>query len=299
MIKIGTRGSKLALWQANFFQNILNEQNIPSEIITIKTKGDIIQNLSFDKIEGKGFFTKEIETALHEKTIDVAVHSLKDLPTESPENLVIAGLSNRANPADALLIQPQAFDPRLPFRIKKGGTVGTSSQRRKALLHHFRPDLQLIDIRGNVPTRINKLREGNFDAIVLAQAGIDRIQADCHNLEVITLNPKEFISAPGQGVVAFQTRKEDTDLRKTLNRLTNRDLVETTNIERGILRQLEGGCHLPIGAYCTKDPLDNYHVWACYGSDWTEPLAIVQHSSNTQFELIETVVDKLKNEMKK
>lgn len=294
MIKIGTRGSKLALWQANYFQDILTEQDIKSEIIIIKTKGDVAQNLSFDKIEEKGFFTKEIEDALLSEKIDIAVHSLKDLPTENSHGLVIAGLSDRANPCDTLLIQEHAYDANLAFRLKNQAKVGTSSQRRKALLHHYRPDIELVDIRGNVPTRIQKLRDGHFDAIVLAQAGMDRIEADVSGLKVIPLNPKEYVSAPGQGVVAFQTRSSETEIRKTLAQLTDKSLAETTNIERSILKLLEGGCHLPIGAFCQKDPLGNYHVWACYGEDWRAPLNFVQYSSNTKFELAETIVKQLK-----
>ncbi|MCB0503584.1 MAG: hydroxymethylbilane synthase, partial [Bacteroidetes bacterium] len=163
---IGTRGSELALWQANFTKHKLETAGYEVEIHIIKTRGDKIQHLSFDKIEGKGFFTKEIEDALLNKEIDLAVHSCKDLPTESPEGLTIAAYSARAAAQDVLLIRNEGHNDRLPLELKEGAIVGTSSARRKAQIKSFRTDISLKDIRGNVPTRINKLKEGQFDAIL-------------------------------------------------------------------------------------------------------------------------------------
>ncbi|HLU92648.1 MAG TPA: hydroxymethylbilane synthase [Membranihabitans sp.] len=294
MIKIGTRGSKLALWQANYFASLLRANNLECEITIIKTQGDIAENLSFDKLEGKGFFTREIEVALLEKRIDVAVHSLKDLPTQSPEGLVIAGLSERANPSDVLLIRKENFQNDELFKLPSGARVGTSSQRRKAQITYYRPDVKTIDIRGNVPTRIQKLRNGEFDAIILAQAGIDRTEADLSELETLTLNPREFIPAPGQGIIAFQTREENIQLRKTLGGLTDSKLIETSNVERKILQLMGGGCHMPLGAYCVKDSNGYLHVWACFAENWQDPLYFVQYSSGTDHELAETIVKKLK-----
>lgn len=295
MIKIGTRGSKLARWQANDFSQLLKNNNIDNEIIIIKTQGDLKKELSFDKIEGKGFFTKEIEDALLKEEIDVAVHSLKDLPTQSPEGLVIAGISKRANPSDLILIRKEAFKESKPFKLKQEALVGTSSQRRKALIRYFRPDIHLKDIRGNVPTRIRKLREKEFDAIILAQAGVDRIEEDLSGLEAITLNPREFIPAPGQGVIAYQTLKKNTSLRKTLAKLTDKKLVETNNVERKILQLLGGGCHMPMGAYCVKDDLGYLHTWACFAQHWENNLNFIQYSSSTNHGLAETIVKKLNN----
>ena len=294
MIKIGTRGSKLALWQANHFAQLLEQHDIQSEITIIKTQGDIAQNLSFDKIEGKGFFTTEIEEALMNKDIDVAVHSLKDLPTQSPEGLVIAGLSDRANPSDILLIREEAHEDNQPFKLREKALIGTSSQRRKALITYYRPDVQIKDIRGNVPTRIRKLRDGAFDAILLARAGVDRIKADLEGLHSITLNPREFIPAPGQGVVAYQTRKENVELRKKLATFTDKKLIETSNVERKILQLMGGGCHMPLGAYCVKDQLGFLHVWTCFAENWKDHLNFVQYSSGTDHNLAETMVNKLK-----
>lgn len=297
MIKIGTRGSKLALWQANYFASLLRENDINSEIKIIKTKGDVAKNLSFDKIEGKGFFTKEIEDALLNKEIDVAVHSLKDLPTQSPDGLVIGGLSERANPSDILLINPESYENDQPFKLKENALVGTSSQRRKALITYYRPDIRIEDIRGNVPTRIEKLKEKQFDAIILARAGVDRIEADLTGLETLTLNPREFVPAPGQGIVAFQTREENIELRKTLGKLTDKKLIETTNVERKILQLMGGGCHMPLGAYCVKDNNGYLHVWTCFAENWKDPLYFVQYSAGTDHELAETIVKRLKDDI--
>lgn len=294
MIKIGTRGSKLALWQANFFAALLEEQGMESEIKIIKTQGDVVQHLGFDKLEGKGFFTKEIEDSLLSGEVDVAVHSLKDLPTQSPEGLVIAGLSDRANPSDTLVIRNESYREDQLFKLPENATVGTSSQRRKALIRYYRPDVNTVDIRGNVPTRIQKLREQDLDALVLAQAGIDRTGVDLTGLQVLTLNPREFIPAPGQGIIAFQTREENVDLRKKLATLTDKRLIETSNVERKILQMMGGGCHMPLGAYCAKDQNGYLHVWSCFAERWEDPLYFFQYSSATDHELAETIVKKLK-----
>jgi hydroxymethylbilane synthase len=150
-------------------------------------------------MEGKGFFTKEIEEALLRKEIDVAVHSMKDLPTTSPEGLAITALSYRENPADWMVIRQSGTDAKALFRLREKAIVGTSSARRKAQLLHYRPDIQIKDIRGNVPTRLRKLDEGQFDAIMLAAAGLTRLEIDLSAYEVIRFSPKEFIPAPAQG----------------------------------------------------------------------------------------------------
>ncbi len=295
-IKIGTRGSKLALWQAEYTQSQLKSIDIESELVIIKTKGDKIQNLSFDKIEGKGFFTKELEDALLNGEVDMAVHSMKDLPTKNPEGLVLTAVSYRENPADWLLINPQSFKLGRTLRLKENAIVGTSSARRKAQILDIRPDLRVKDIRGNVPTRIKKLRDGGFDAILLAAAGIQRLGLPMTDLEVVHLHPKEFVPAPAQGVLAFQTREKDLETRRILKRLHNAEVAEITNIERKILNLLDGGCQMPLGVYCQKDSTGNFHVWAAIADEWNTPVKRVNISSSTSFELAETVVEKLKEE---
>lgn len=293
-IRIGTRGSKLALWQANYTQKELEKIGVASELKIIKTKGDQIQHLSFDKIEGKGFFTKEIEDSLLRGDIDVAVHSMKDLPTNSPEGLVVTAVSHRADPADWLLVRKSSMETGQLFQLKQGAVVGTSSARRKAQMLSFRDDITLKDIRGNVPTRLRKLLEGDFDAILLAAAGLSRLEMDLSEVHLIKLNPKEFIPAPAQGVLAWQTCVDDLEVRRIFKQLHQSDVSARTNIERKVLNLLDGGCQMPLGVYCEQDDLGNYHVWAALANAWDAPLKLVRHSSSTSFELAENVVAELK-----
>lgn len=296
MIRIGTRGSKLALWQAKNLQSQLNKLNITTEIHIIKTRGDQIQHLSFDKIEGKGFFTKEIEEALSAEDVDVAVHSMKDLPTKMPEGLLIGGLSVRANPADVLISNKNAYDQHNTLKLKKGSTIGTSSIRRKVQLAHLAPDLKMVDIRGNVPTRIKKMAEGVCDAIVLAAAGIERLEIDLSDYKVIQFHPTEFVSAPAQGAVAYQCRANDRATRKILQAIHTRETSLCTNVERKILSMMDGGCQLPLGAYCYRDQAGNYHCHAAYSHDINSPLIKVSLSQNTHSGLAEKIVKQLKQE---
>lgn len=290
---IGTRGSKLALWQAYHTQKLLKDLGVETELKIIKTQGDKIQNLTFDKLEGKGFFTKEIEDHLLRGDIHLAVHSMKDLPTNAPEGLCITAVSYRANPADTLLIRKDSMEKRI-LKIKEGGILGTSSARRKAQILDFRPDLQIKDIRGNVPTRINKLREGQFDAIILAAAGIERLEIDLSEFEVIQLNPKEFVPAPAQGVLAFQTQEKDINTRRILKKLHQPKVSACTNVERKVLNLLEGGCQMPLGVYCEQDSMGYYHVWAAKSDAWNEKPKRISLSSGTVHNLAQEVFDKIK-----
>lgn len=290
IIKIGTRGSRLALWQAHYTQDRLKEIGIESELVIIKTKGDAIQHLSFDKIEGKGFFTKEIEDALLREEIDMAVHSMKDLPTQQPQGLALTAVSYRANPSDCLIIRPDAVADGPLFGFKQRAVVGTSSARRKAQLLDFRPDITLKDIRGNIPTRMDKLKKGDFDAIMLATAGLERLEIDLTGFQTIRFNPREFIPAPAQGVLAFQTRKDDLPIRRQLKKIHRADVAQTTNIERKVLQMAGGGCHMPLGVYCEMDPQGNYHVWAAKAAEWDHPVKRTHLSSSTTFELAESVL---------
>lgn len=292
---IGTRGSQLALWQAHYTQRLLQETGFDSELQIIKTRGDKIQHLSFDKIEGKGFFTKEIETALLAGEIDLAVHSMKDMPTSQPEGLALTAVSYREDPADWLVIQPSAAAAEQLFGFRQGAVVGTSSARRKAQMLDFRPDIELKDIRGNVPTRLQKLREGQFDAILLAAAGLTRLEIDLSDFVVVRFNPKEFVPAPAQGVLCYQTQTNDLATRRILQSLHDAEVARVTNVERKILQLLDGGCHMPLGAYCQRDSVGNYHVWAAHAATWNSPVKRVKLSSSTQFELAERVVEALHN----
>jgi hydroxymethylbilane synthase len=252
-IIIGSRGSDLALWQAYFVKAELEALDCSVEIKIIKTQGDKIQHLSFDKLEGKGFFTKEIEDALLSSSIDLAVHSHKDLETNPPEGLKIACVSERANPADLLLIRPEAMEAAEKWTLKQNAVVGTSSARRKTLLTHYRDDLTINDLRGNVPTRIDKLRQGNYDAIVLAKAGVDRLELDLSEFVTVVLDPTEFVPAPAQGVLGLQIRSNDTELETILSKMNYPTVKKNIDLERKILNLLDGGCQLPLGAYCTPE----------------------------------------------
>jgi hydroxymethylbilane synthase len=250
---IGTRGSDLALWQANFVKDRLAENNVSAELKIIKTQGDRILNLSFDKLEGKGFFTKELEEELLAGSIDIAVHSHKDLPTENPPGLIIAAVSEREDPSELLLILKDCVDVHLKLSVKYGGIVGTSSNRRKAQLLAFRPDLEITDLRGNVPTRINKLRDENYDAIMIAKAGVIRLGIDLSEFHVEELTPTEIVPAPAQGVLAIQIRDGDKELFDALQVLHHPDVAKELAVERTVLKLFGGGCHLPLGCYCRWD----------------------------------------------
>lgn len=293
VIRIGTRGSKLALWQAEHTQARLREIGVDSELVIIETKGDRIQDLSFDKIEGKGFFTKEIEEVLLRGDVDVAAHSMKDLPTSSPEGLTITALSYREDPTDWLLVRKEAQVAGQLFGLPQNAVVGTSSARRKAQVLDFRSDVEIRDLRGNVPTRIEKLRRDGYDAILLAAAGLQRLEMDLSEFEVVRFNPREFVPAPAQGVVAWQTCTDDLPTRRLLQKIHNADVAAVTNIERGVLSLMDGGCHMPLGVYCERDAQGNYHVWAAKADTWDAPVRRVRVSSSTSFGLAEQVVAEL------
>lgn len=292
MLKIGTRGSKLALWQAEFTQAELACIGVESELVIIKTQGDLVQHLGFDKLEGKGFFTKEIEEALLRGEVDLAVHSMKDLPTSQPEGLVITAVSYRHNPSDLLLIRKEFFDPNALLKLAPNARVGSSANRRKAQLSAFRPDVVLKDIRGNVPTRLEKLRAGDFDAIFLAAAGVERLGLDVLDLEVLELPVREFVPAPAQGVLAWQTNREDTATRLILNQIHHPEVSACTNVERRALQLMDGGCQLPLGVFCERDQLGNYHAFAA--CEIAGQLRRARLSSSTSFGMAEKLVEMLK-----
>ncbi len=292
-IIIGSRGSDLALWQAHFVEGQLQKLGHEVEINIIKTQGDKIQHLSFDKMEGKGFFTKEIEESLLQETIDLAIHSHKDLETTNPEGLAVAAVSYRENPSELILIRKEAVDASQPFKFKKGAVVGTSSARRKVQLLHQRNDIALKDIRGNVPTRIQKLRDGQFDAIMLAYAGVKRLEIDLSEFEAVVLDPKDFIPAPAQGVLGLQIRESDTELAEILQQLNHPEVQQTTVLEREVLRLFQGGCQLPLGSYAEKQG-EEFHLWAAMADTWDAPLREVKLTGTDPKALATEAVEALK-----
>jgi hydroxymethylbilane synthase len=289
IVRIGTRGSDLALWQANFVKASLEKLGQQVEIQIIHTQGDKIQDLSFDKLEGKGFFTKEIEQALLEKHVDLAVHSHKDLETTSPEGLTIAAVSDREDPSELLLIRKESVDQNQQWKLKENAIIGTSSARRKSQILAHRSDLSIKDLRGNVPTRINKLREGNYDAILLAKAGVNRLELDLSDLHCETLNATEFIPAPAQGVLGLQIRSEDNELANILAHLNHEKTQAQIEIERGVLRKMEGGCQLPLGVYYNGEKV---HVSYSKNSEISARYFVFEKSNQ---DLVNEIVGHLKS----
>ena len=246
---LGTRGSDLALWQAHHVAAMLETQlGIAASIEIIKTRGDRIQNVAFSKMEGKGFFTKELQDALLDGRVDLVVHSLKDLPTEEPEGLEVVAIPERTNSADLLLARGDLLQarPDNPMGLPGGAVLGTSSLRRAAQTLALCPDIEVKALRGNVPTRIGKLRDGGYDAILLAAAGVGRLELDLKGLDVVELRPEVMLPAPGQGALAIETRAND-ELTRPLKRLHDATVADLVNTERRLLELLGGGCHLPLG----------------------------------------------------
>ncbi|RZK82491.1 MAG: hydroxymethylbilane synthase [Pedobacter sp.] len=257
---IGTRGSDLALWQANFIKDKLAGIGVEADLKIIKTQGDKILNLRLDKLEGKGFFTKELEEELLSATIDIAVHSHKDLPTTHPAGLTIAAVTEREDPAELLLILKDCVDVTQRLSLKTGAMVGTSSNRRKAQLLALRPDLNIEDLRGNVPTRIGKLRDENYDAIMIARAGVKRLNIDLSEFHVEVVDTTELVPAPAQGALAIQIRENDNELFELLQKIHDSATAEQIAVERKVLNLFEGGCHMPLGCYCKKEN-GKFEVW--------------------------------------
>jgi hydroxymethylbilane synthase len=244
LIRIGSRGSQLALWQANHIAGALRKLDHEVSIEIIRTTGDRMQNIAFASVGAKGMFTREIEDALLANTIDLAVHSLKDLPTELGDQFTLAAIPERADPRDVLVSERyEGFDA-----LPTGAVVGTSSLRRQAQLRARRSDLAYIEFRGNVDTRLGKLEHGKADAIILAAAGLERLQKTTLIRERFA--PEVLCPAPGQGALAIECRAGDAHMQATLQPLEHSDTRRAITAERRCLAALGGGCLVPIGAYC-------------------------------------------------
>jgi hydroxymethylbilane synthase len=243
-LRIGTRGSELALWQANHIAALLRGEGHTVEIEIVKTTGDRLQDVTFAQVGSKGMFTKELEEALAEGRVDLAVHSLKDLPTELPEPFALAATPPRVDPRDVFVSVKHQHLAELPRHAR----VGTSSQRRRAQLKALRPDLEIVEFRGNVDTRLRKLADGQVEATLLAAAGLDRLgKADWIRER---LDPKEFCPAAGQGCLGIETRKNDLGTISAISFLDHIDTRFAVTAERAALGALGGGCQVPIGIHC-------------------------------------------------
>jgi len=261
ILRVGTRGSRLALEQARRVRAVLPG---PSQETIVKTAGDRFADKALGAQTEIGFFTKEIETALLDDRIDLAVHSLKDLPTVLEPGLQLAAIMKRDEAADVLLVHPEANEPTaktLPLR--PGASVGASAMRRKVLLEALRPDLVATPIRGNVPTRVQKCRDGNYDSIILSRAGLTRLALDVEPLVAYDLNPGRWICAPGQGVIAVEARSDDQEVLDRLATIDDAPTRASITAERSLLVAYGGGCHAPFGAFAhTHDQGHSIYVAA-------------------------------------
>ncbi len=242
---IGTRGSQLALWQANHVKSVLESKfpDLSVELSIIKTKGDKIQDVPLAKVGGKGLFVKEIEEALLDRRIDIAVHSMKDMPAKIPEGLCIGAVPERESPVDVLISKDGA-----PFsKLKKGAKIGTSSLRRGAQLKHARPDVEIVPLRGNLDTRLKKLETEDLDAIVLAAAGVKRLGLEEKITEYI--DESVMLPAVGQGALCIEIRENDPDAGPVIAALDDDSTHKVVAGERAFLHRLEGGCQVPIAAH--------------------------------------------------
>lgn len=246
LLRIGTRGSKLALWQANFVKDSL--QTIFPKLVVylkiIRTSGDSFTDRPLAEIGGKGLFVKEIEEALLADKVDIAVHSMKDVPYELPPGLEISTFLKREDPRDALLSNGHVKFADLP----PGATVGTGSLRRQVQIQRLRDDLDIKPLRGNVDTRIRKLIDGQYDAIVLASAGLNRLELGSEITEHFSVS--DLIPSPGQGIIGIESRIDDKDTREIISRLKDADATCAIGAERNFVKQMGGDCSLPLGCYC-------------------------------------------------
>ncbi len=248
-VRIATRKSDLALWQANWVKDRLESLAHTTELVLIETQGDREQD-AFKLMQGQGFFTKAVQDAVLAKDADVAVHSHKDLPSAPMPGLEIAAISEREDPRDVLLVRPEAFNADgIDLPLQQGANVGTSAARRQAQLLYLRPDLEVQELRGNVPTRVQKLRDAQYDAIVLAAAGLARLQLDLQGLDIRFLSPDLFVPAPAQGVLALECRRDDFELASVLTELHSVEAYKVVAAERGLMAMLQGGCQLALGAH--------------------------------------------------
>jgi len=241
-LRIGTRGSALALWQARYVKERLESLGHTATLHEITTTGDRLQDQRLQAVGGKGAFLKEIEEALLVREVDLAVHSLKDVPTALSAGLALTAILERADPRDALV----STGARLS-ELRAGARVGTTSLRRRALVGALRPELAVEDLRGNVDTRLRRLREGRFDAILLAMAGLGRLGRADEATEI--LDPRRFVPAPGQGAIALECRESDPAVRAAVAGLDHPATARAVGAERAFLAALGGGCNVPLGAY--------------------------------------------------
>jgi hydroxymethylbilane synthase len=294
LIRLGTRGSALARAQTESVARRLRNRGIETEIQIIRTQGDLDQTRRFSEIGSPGLFVREIEQALVERRIDLAVHSYKDLPSRTPEELAVAAVPERRSPRDRLLVPESALDRNAGvIPLGRNATVGTASSRRRALLEELRPDLSVAPLRGNVPTRLGRLREGRFDAILLAAAGLERLDEaatdggeeapDRSGLAEIDLDPESFVPAPSQGALALEVRADDDAVREAVAQLHDPDTARPVEAERRLLYLIQGGCEVPFGAWCR--PLDGGRLELIAAIEWEDGMHRTRQTGESPREL--------------
>ena len=288
-LTIGTRGSKLALWQSEYIKGLVEQiTGLPVELKIIKTTGDKILDVPLAKVGGKGLFTKELEVELLGGTVDLCVHSMKDVPTELPDGLVIAAMPPRVDPRDALVSGAGQTLETLP----EGAKVGTSSLRRIAQVRALRPDVEIVDVRGNLDTRMRKAEDGYLDAVILASAGITRMGwADRISSYIPT---SQMVSAVGQGAIGIEIREDDPFMAEVMDKISDGPTMLCVTAERVVMQQLEGGCQVPIGAYARLEG-DQLVMDAVVGSVNGESIvrAHLEGSANRPIALGELMVAEL------
>ncbi len=287
-LRIGTRGSSLALWQANHIADSLAKlHGVETELVRIRTSGDRLQSASVAQVNdaigaegGKGIFIKEIEDALLSGAIDLAVHSMKDVPTEIPTGLTFAAITRREDPRDCLISREGLALDALP----RGARVGTSSLRRQAQLRHRRRDLDVVDLRGNVDTRIRKLESGEFDAIVLAMAGVTRLGASAKVAQIF--DEDLMLPAVGQGALGIETRADDAQTSRLVAALDDEETRACVTAERALLRELQGGCQVPLGAWGRMRKGELHLEAAVFSAAGTESVRFDEAGSPAEAEAI-------------
>lgn len=291
-IVVGTRGSKLALIQTNWVVEELKKSNphVEFEVKVIKTKGDLVTNLPLHKIGDKGLFTKEIEQELLDGVIDLAVHSMKDMPSTLPEGLKFASVPKREDPRDVLVLKDGYTSIE---DLPKGAKIGTGSKRRTYQLLNHRPDLEIIPIRGNIDTRIRKIQDENLDGVVLAAAGL--IRAGLENRISYYLPADVVVPAPAQGALALEIRENDDKIEEIISHIKDEDTEIQVAAERGFLKGVNGSCHVPMGAYCEIKG-DKLRLTGLYGDEEGNKLIIkskegeVENANKLGLELADEVL---------
>lgn len=283
--RIGTRGSALALKQTHMVMDALKARFPENdfEIVVVKTVGDAVRDRPMKDVGTTGLFTRELEQQLLDGSIDFAVHSMKDMPARVPDGLVLHSVLERANPRDALICR----EAKSPDDLPRGAVVGTDSLRRIFSLRILRPDLQFVSIRGNIDTRLRKLREENLDAIVLAAAGLERM--GFHDAVTRLLSPEEMIPAPAQGILGAEYRSGDETVAGMLQAICHEPTQTACRCERAFLAALNVGCHMPVGAYCETDG-DKLTMRAMFGAEDGSDLRFAHAESTDEKELLNQIL---------